>query len=1095
MRRALCVMALLCMGAASATPAQQDPVNLRCGDDRLQMDLAQRKTAFRTWARPINARNGTGNGAAFVGYLGSTQFLRLPFPVTPAGTSSTPGSADEKATTHLNKARALQKNEDMGLNLWIRLYYLHENNPQLPARIRADIKDALTKFQYWIDEPLNPPGYPPRTIQTQEFWSENHQAMFGTLEFLAGQKFPDIIFRDGRTGAQHRDKARARLLRWFDERMVFGFSEWNSPGYYEYEILPMLNLVDFSADPFIAKRAAMVLDLLFFDLARFSHRGSFGVTAGRAYGSWKSSGWSQSVGDVIEILFGTRGKFTWSDSPAGHALATTTRYCVPSVLIAIGRDMPERFVDISRASINPGDPAAPGMQTDEDALSWWSRSAYLLGPMRAKTEQMWRKWQLTPWLGEDLAKYAVPLQGTGIANEFFEGMSLTRANLYTYRDSGAMLSSVQQFRPGQMGAQINSWQVTVDNDVTVWGNYPRADGGGDGPNWWTGSWVQPFVFQQESAAIAVYAPDPISLQNIAGGSRTHLWFPFAVNTFDRARNPEVEGFENSGPGRFDRWRFEPTSSGGTWMFGARRTPEGEAYVGVFSARPCTHSTTGVWAGKEIECDGLRNAFIIQVGSSRTFGSFERFMAGCRNARIHLGTGLAAPMNPFVDVQVSYDSPDPVMTARGNHRMEVHYDKKQARYGGKVVYLAEYPRFRNPYVNASWGQKRYTIALGGLSLTHDRIDNVREGTGLSAPPFSAPFSNRYLYEGDIYGVRPDGQLVWRRHAVSVDRSGPPEGSGPTGVPIGPNGVTPSQTFQQAPTSAALRAAQQRATPRSQVQIQGQATNSRVLEAARTPAPRTPQSGTLNPSEPVPTPPPRIALPPASITQYTIGPTVAGSGWQNFSAIVPAGGGAAGATFYGVTPTGDLQWFLHEGSQDGAPRWRGPVTVGIGGWNHFKRFVPAGDGVIYAVGPDGVLNWYKHYDAVNAATPPRWNGPKAVGTGWGNNIVHAFAMERGVLYFVTADGSLYWNQHMGYRDGSNQWRGPTLVGSKWAGLKRVFSPGTGVIYAQQTNGDLLWYRHEGWEDGSMKWLDPIKVGDGYGEFTHVFVRVTGPPPVIN
>ncbi len=76
-----------------------------------------------------------------------------------------------------------------------------------------------------------------------------------------------------------------------------------------------------------------------------------------------------------------------------------------------------------------------------------------------------------------------------------------------------------------------------------------------------------------------------------------------------------------------------------------------------------------------------------------------------------------------------------------------------------------------------------------------------------------------------------------------------------------------------------------------------------------------------------------------------------------------------------------------------------------------------------------------------------------------------------------------------------RGPTLVGNKWAGLKRVFSPGTGVIYALQTNGDLLWYRHEGWEDGTMKWLDPIKVGDGYGEFTHLFVRVTGPPPVIN
>ena len=74
----------------------------------------------------------------------------------------------------------------------------------------------------------------------------------------------------------------------------------------------------------MATRAAMVLDLLFFDLARFTQRGSFGVTSGRAYGNQKASGWRQSVGDTIQILFGTRGRFVSFESPAAHALASTS---------------------------------------------------------------------------------------------------------------------------------------------------------------------------------------------------------------------------------------------------------------------------------------------------------------------------------------------------------------------------------------------------------------------------------------------------------------------------------------------------------------------------------------------------------------------------------------------------------------------------------------------------------------------------------------------------------------------------------------------------------------------------------------------------
>ncbi len=71
----------------------------------------------------------------------------------------------------------------------------------------------------------------------------------------------------------------------------------------------------------------MVLDIMVFDCARYTCRGSSGVTAGRAYWEHKAYGWEQSIGNTIEILFGTRGDFKDLE-PAAVALATST-YDVP----------------------------------------------------------------------------------------------------------------------------------------------------------------------------------------------------------------------------------------------------------------------------------------------------------------------------------------------------------------------------------------------------------------------------------------------------------------------------------------------------------------------------------------------------------------------------------------------------------------------------------------------------------------------------------------------------------------------------------------------------------------------------------------------
>ena len=225
-----------------------------------------------------------------------------------------------------------------------------EGRPLTPQEIENEVKADIG------DKKLN---------YEMTFWSENHQLLFASAEFLAGQWMPDKVFRAGLrhrgegpegsrpgdlTGEQRMRQAKKRLIRWLDDRLRLGFSEWNAPGYYAEDLEPLFNLVDFCQDQDIRGRALMVLDLMIFDLARFSLRGSFGVTAGRCYYNQKMCGYDQSVGDLIEILFGTRdGVIVWDGGESSGAFASSRGYTVPDVLVKVGQDRPVRMVDRSRS--------------------------------------------------------------------------------------------------------------------------------------------------------------------------------------------------------------------------------------------------------------------------------------------------------------------------------------------------------------------------------------------------------------------------------------------------------------------------------------------------------------------------------------------------------------------------------------------------------------------------------------------------------------------------------------------------------------------------------------------------------------------------
>lgn len=1104
---------------AADEPAVEAPY-VRCGGDDgdpLQRALDDRKIKYRAWARYANTHRWDNQpperaAAAVVGYLGPSTKLKLPW---------SDAQAVKEFLSSLYEARMLENDQDMGLNSWMRVLYLNSANSSLPSAASDTILQTLREFRFWVEEPRTG-----NDQSKQVFWSENHQAMYATVELLAGQWMPNDRFRDGALGSVHRARAEARLERWLDDRLRFGFSEWNSPVYYEYEILPMLNLADFAENPRIAQRAAMVLDILLFDLARFTQRGSFGVTAGRAYAEHKVGG-AQSVGDVVEMLFGTRGYWQDPNSPAANALAATRRYCVPSALLAIGQHRPERFVDRTRVSVNFGDPGAPGVSSDADGLAWWSRSAYFVGNMRTKTNEMIAKWRLPEGLGDDHAWIAnVPVPG-GQANDllsvFFEGLALTRANLYTYRDSGAMLSSVQQFRVGQMSPQMSPWMVTIDNDVSVFGTYPAALSAHDGPNWWTGNAVNPFVVQKESAAIVVYGPNPLGAQALAFGHRTHLWFPMQSREY---RDDPVAGqFWQTGKGKFDAVRLERIQwsndlDDSVWIFGMKRTPDGEAYVGIYSAQPCEAVTTGTWAGKEVVCEGLRNAFVIQVGSQKTFGSFDRFVDLCRHARIFVGAGIRNPLNPLVDMVVNFDSPDPIMAATpGGHRLQIDYGAREVRYGNQLFDVNNFPRFENPYTNTPWGAQQYTIAHAGLKLYHDVARSIRDGHGLKALPYEGVFDYTFWSKEYLYGIRPDGTLVWFGH-MRGDNRNPPTTGGPfvggasdrlkagTEV-VGRAGgkVRPgvAETLDSGARGAVFRnspaAAASTTVGGASTSVSGRAAAASTVTTASNPPPQ-PGPGTIKPGLTAPSlaSDPRLQLgaiqdPNPRLIHAWEGPKPIGTGWQIFRDVIPGGvfnltPSVAAASFYGVTPDGVLKWYRHDGFVYGEPRWQGPIDVATG-WNAFTKIIAMGDGVLYGIGTDGSLRWYRHTDAGATANPPHWTAPQIVGQGWGQ-FTRVFSTGEGYLYAVDAQGMLWWYHHVGYFDGSNVWDPPKRIGSSWNQFREVFSPGGGLIYAITQGGDMLWYEHLGYKDGSMRWRGPTYIGPAnWKDYAHVFPVMWGKP----
>ena len=179
-------------------------------------------------------------------------------------------------------------------------------------------------------------------------------------------------------------------------------------------------------------------------------------------------------------------------------------------------------------------------------------------------------------------------------------------------DPHAMLSSVQDYRPGLPGLQEHVWGATLAPEAQVFATYPGCAGDSPSarPNSWAGQRVLPRARQDRDSVLVVY-PDATELA-------THVWFPV----------PHLDSHTVRGP----------------WLAGR----VGRGYAAVACAGGLTPVTAGDTAGQEWLPSGNGTAFTATVGCAGPGWVARELRPGtarggvrCRRRRVE-GRGRAAP---------------------------------------------------------------------------------------------------------------------------------------------------------------------------------------------------------------------------------------------------------------------------------------------------------------------------------------------------------------------------------------------------------------------------------------------------------------------
>jgi hypothetical protein len=612
------------------------------------------------------------------------------------------------------KMAALEDTRDFDALYLLNILLGYRSHPLLAPGLIDKVEAALLGFKFWYTEPT-----PAGLTDNSYYWTENHEAIYLTLEYLVGQTYPDrTMGTDGKTGREHQAHARDLLMRWFDLRARFGFFEWHSNVYYQKDATPLLTLVEYADDPAIRERAAGILDLLLFDIAMHTYRGAFGTTHGRSYKKDKMSSLDDDTWGLVKLLFDTAEfDYTSTDDPA-VLFARARRYRLPEAVYRIARAS-ESFSDRERMGIAinelapyTADPVAAyefSYADPNDLPVWWSMGAvsvWQVLPLTIQALDTYDLWSTTNFqdfaglrpLATDLVLARRLAQH--IARMFAFGL-LKEVNTHTYRTADYMLSSAQDYRAGSFAWQAHSWQATFDPNALVFTTHPTrpplqtTDWYADTEtgSYWTGEASMPRSAQHENVAIHIYAPQYMQ-KNAA---------PFDFFRYE----PYTHAY-------FPQDHFDEVVQDGNWTFGRFR----DGYIALYSYRPAqwviydptVYATNGMVKPFDLKADGgADNVWIAECGQRVQWESFDHFRAAI------MAAPLAVTPRPRQGAfaggfDVTYESPSQgTMTFGWTGPLTVK---------GAEVAIADYARHDNPWAHTAFNTRTARIERDGFGVEID-----------------------------------------------------------------------------------------------------------------------------------------------------------------------------------------------------------------------------------------------------------------------------------------------------------------------------------------------------------------------------------------
>ncbi|MBW8035035.1 MAG: hypothetical protein FVQ79_05215 [Planctomycetes bacterium] len=539
---------------------------------------------------------------------------------------------------------------------FLRILYLYRKSPLISRKLIADIEECVLQFKYWWDGP----GRDKRCYHT-----ENHQIIFHGDELLAGQLYPDKIFKNsGKDGRYHIRHGLHLINRWIDFRVKFGFSEWLSNGYFDHDLMALANLRDFAEDADVRAKAEMLMDMLLFEISLHSYRGVFGSTHGRTYARMIKGGRGEHTATIAKLTFGM-GMFNEPDSPGSVSLATSGYRC-PAIIGKIASDLSNPILCKERHSINIPDAWKYGLSFDnvEDGHLYWSIQDYVHPSIIDLSRRMSATFGVRQF--EKYEKYAnqykKQIEEHGkIVNPNLCHKALTEVHIQTYRTGDYLLSCAQDYRPGCGGYQQHIWQATLGLDAVVFTNHPGSDDEHARPNYWAGNGILPRAAQHRNVLICIYRTPPDDP------------FPFSHAYFPRNAFDEIIEDEH-------------------WIF-ARKD---NGYIALYSQHKFKWFTNKQGIKDELRVTSPDNIWICELGNRSTWKSFDRFRKAVAAAKIsckHLDVQYQSPS--LGDISFGWQGP--------------------FRSKGQPVALHDYKRFENPYC-----QSEFTDPIMHIKRGHEEL---------------------------------------------------------------------------------------------------------------------------------------------------------------------------------------------------------------------------------------------------------------------------------------------------------------------------------------------------------------------------------------